>query len=103
MRTLARPLASISLLTVLGCSPPGDAPAPEAATTEGSGDLTMVDDASPSLSFEDIASYPRPGTSVPGRVSFTPDGKGLTFLDSPDDSLTRELYVLNLDLSLIHI
>ena len=57
----------------------------------------MDDDASPSLSFEDIASYPRPGTSVPGRIAFTPDGKGLTFLESPDDSLTRELFVLDLE------
>lgn len=45
------------------------------------------------ISIEEVATHPRPGTSTPGSVKFTPDGKHLTYLFSPDGSLNRDLYV----------
>ncbi|MFO7562557.1 MAG: DPP IV N-terminal domain-containing protein [Enhygromyxa sp.] len=49
------------------------------------------------ITLEDIATRPLPGTAVPGSVAFSPDGQWLTWLDSPDDSLSRELYAAPLD------
>ncbi len=45
------------------------------------------------ISIEDVATHPRPGTSTPGAVRFSPDGKHLTYLFSPEGSLNRDLYV----------
>ncbi len=44
------------------------------------------------LTLEQVARYPRPGTVVPGRVAFTPDGRAVTFLQSADGSLVRSLW-----------
>ena len=44
------------------------------------------------ITLEDIATYPQPGTAIPGALRFSPDGAWLTWLDSPDDSLSRELF-----------
>jgi dipeptidyl-peptidase 4 len=66
---------------------------PAAITSES--ETTMASD-SP-ITLEDIATYPLPGTAVPGNVSFSPDGRWLTWLDSPDDSLSRELFAAPLD------
>jgi dipeptidyl-peptidase-4 len=49
--------------------------------------------------LEDIASYPLPGTATPGALRFSPDGRWLTWLDSPHDSLSRELFALELGAS----
>jgi dipeptidyl-peptidase-4 len=54
---------------------------------------TMAD--SP-ITLEDIATYPLPGTATPSALRFSPDGRWLTWLDSPDDSLSRELFALEL-------
>src|SRR5210317_1477822 len=43
------------------------------------------------LSLEDVATYPLPGTAVPGSFTFH-DGK-IAYLFSKDGSLTRQLYV----------
>ncbi len=48
------------------------------------------------ISLEAIATYPLPGTSLPGSLAFSPDDRWLTWLDSPDDSLVRELYAKDL-------
>ncbi len=48
-------------------------------------------------SLEDIATYPLPGTATPGQFRFSPDDRWLTFLDSPDDSLSRELFAIDLE------
>lgn len=45
------------------------------------------------LPIEEVAKYPLPGTAIPGSFRFSPDGKWLTYLDSPDRSLVRQLYV----------
>lgn len=48
------------------------------------------------ITLEDIATYPHPGTAIPGSLRFSPDGRWLTWLDSADDSLSRELFALEL-------
>jgi len=48
------------------------------------------------IPLEAVAKRPRPGTSMPGAFAFSPDGKVITFLDSADKSLTRQLYQFDL-------
>ena len=48
------------------------------------------------LKFEDIARLPRPGSSAPSYISFSPDNKLLTFLHAEGDDLQRQLYSLDL-------
>lgn len=62
--------------------------------TKPEAETTMASD-SP-ITLEDIATYPQPGTAVPGSLRFSPDGRWLTWLDSADDSLSRELFALEL-------
>jgi dipeptidyl-peptidase-4 len=66
-------------------SPPV-APPPKPATMTAKSPITL----------EDIATYPLPGTSLPGSLAFSPDDRWLTWLDSPDDTLVRELYAKDL-------
>ncbi len=49
------------------------------------------------LPIEQVAKYPQPGTAIPGAIRFSNDGRWLTFLDSPDRSLTRQLYAEAVD------
>jgi len=46
----------------------------------------------PKITIEEVARFPRPGTSVPGRPAFSPDDQWVTFLWSEDGSLTRALH-----------
>lgn len=46
----------------------------------------------PAISLEDISSYPLPGMAVPGAIEWSPDDSLITFLLSPERSLTRQLY-----------
>ena len=48
------------------------------------------------ITLEDIATYPLPGMSFPQRIKFTRDGESITYLDSKDGSLRRELFSLSL-------
>ncbi len=48
------------------------------------------------IPLEVVARRPRPGTSLPGAFAFSPDGKSITFLDSADKSLTKQLYKFDL-------
>lgn len=48
-----------------------------------------------SISLEDIARQPRPGWSIPGAPSFSPDDTLITYLHSPEGGLVRRLYALN--------
>lgn len=70
----------------------GESPSPTAAQLES----PTMDSDSP-ITLEDIATYPQPGTAVPASIGFSPDGKWLTWLDSPDDSLSRELFAAAID------
>lgn len=49
------------------------------------------------IPIEEVAKYPLPGTSIPGATQFSADGRWLTYLASPDQSLTRQLYVEPVD------
>src|SRR5690349_8297822 len=44
----------------------------------------------------DAARYPRPGTVVPGKVTYSPDSTALTYLFSAGGDLTRDLWSLDL-------
>jgi dipeptidyl-peptidase-4 len=44
------------------------------------------------LTLAQVAQQPRPGMVVPGRVAFTPDGKGVTYLFSEEGNLVRSLW-----------
>jgi dipeptidyl-peptidase-4 len=47
------------------------------------------------LPLEEVARYPRPGTAIPGDLAFSPDDRLVTYLLSPDMSLTRHLYAFD--------
>ena len=47
------------------------------------------------LTPEDVATYPLPGMATPGDFAFSPDDRLITYLLSPDESLTRQLYALD--------
>lgn len=57
----------------------------------------------PPMSLEDIATYPLPGMAIPGDVAFSPDDRLLTYLDSPDKSLIRQLYALDLETGAVQL
>lgn len=44
------------------------------------------------LTIEQVATFPRPGMTAPGRLAFTPDGKAITYLFSEEGSLVRSLW-----------
>jgi dipeptidyl-peptidase-4 len=67
------------------------------ATTAGKPEPTTTMASDSPITLEDIATYPQPGTAVPGSISFSPDGKHLTWLDSTDDSLSRDLFAASID------
>jgi dipeptidyl-peptidase-4 len=48
------------------------------------------------LTLEDVARYPRPGTAVPGRIGYAPDGRSVTFLASQTGGLSRDLWSVDL-------
>ena len=50
----------------------------------------------PSFPIEEIAKYPAPGNVAPGTFAFSPDDSLLTFLYSPEHSLSRQLFALDL-------
>ncbi|MGK2966003.1 MAG: S9 family peptidase [Tepidiformaceae bacterium] len=44
------------------------------------------------MTIEQVAQYPRPGTAIPGAIQFSPDGKLVTYLQSGEGSLVRSLW-----------
>lgn len=54
---------------------------------------TQVDSA---ISYEDIATFPRPGCSAPDSIAFSPDDSVVTYLASSDGSLSRQLYAMDI-------
>ena len=47
------------------------------------------------ITIEDVATYPYPGTAVPGNLQFSTDDTLITYLFSGEGSLVRQLYALN--------
>jgi dipeptidyl-peptidase-4 len=48
------------------------------------------------LTAADVARYPLPGANVPTGIGCSPDGRWLSFLWSPEHSLRRDLFVVDL-------
>jgi dipeptidyl-peptidase-4 len=46
----------------------------------------------PKIELSDIVQFPLPGMNVPGSLTFSPDGRFLTYLFNPDGGLVRQLY-----------
>lgn len=49
-----------------------------------------------SFQLEDVAKRPLPGDIAPGAFAFSPDDSSLTFLHSPDHTLSRQLFALDM-------
>jgi len=47
------------------------------------------------LTALDVARYPLPGANVPTSITFSPDGRWISFLWSPEHSLRRDLFVFD--------
>jgi len=48
------------------------------------------------LTLDDVAHYPQPGLAIPGKFSFSPSGKLLTFLHDPDGGMARKLWAYDI-------
>ncbi|WP_258182765.1 S9 family peptidase [Enhygromyxa salina] len=97
-------MVALTLALVGGCSPqtprtaqddPGPGSKAEPTDTITTPETPTMASQS-RITLEDIATYPLPGTATPGALRFSPDGRWLTWLDSADDSLSRELFALEL-------
>jgi dipeptidyl-peptidase-4 len=75
---------------------PATAPAPPAPTTPMPATTSTPVPSAPVLPLEDAAAYPLPGLVHPQNLAFTPDDRALSYLRSPERSLTRQLYRLDL-------
>jgi dipeptidyl-peptidase-4 len=49
------------------------------------------------LTLAQVAAYPRPGTVVPARLGFTPDGTAVTYLLSEEGNLIRSLWSYDIE------
>jgi dipeptidyl-peptidase-4 len=93
------------LLTLPACEgketqPAAGAETGDQASSSGASASTTAQagpsDSGATISFEDVATYPRPGTVLPGAVAFAPGDTHLTYLHSGDASLSRQLYKMDL-------
>jgi dipeptidyl-peptidase-4 len=48
------------------------------------------------FSIEEVARFPLPGMAIPGSLAFSPDDRLVTYLFSPERTLTRYLYAFDL-------
>jgi len=55
----------------------------------------MTIEHTPTIPLEVVVSYPLPGMAIPGAIAFSPDDRLITYLLSPDRSLTRQLYAFD--------
>ena len=51
----------------------------------------------PKIELSNIVQFPLPGQNVPGSLMFSPDGRCLIYLFSPDGGLVRQLYAFDLE------
>lgn len=119
---VARVAAGLPLVIALGCTQQpagstasgtkpsagddGKAASPDGTSADGpkdpspdpgdTMDSTPDPDRPGAIPIEEVAKYPAPGTALPGSLKFSPDGGALTFLMSPDNSLTRQLMAMDL-------
>ena len=57
----------------------------------------MSSDSTYEIALNDIVQFPLPGQNLPGSLTFSPDGRFLTYLFSPDGNLVRQLYAFDLE------
>ncbi len=57
----------------------------------------MYSDNQLQIALNDIVQFPLPGQNVPGSLTFSPDGRFLTYLFSPDGNLVRQLVAFDLE------
>jgi len=75
-----------------GVPPPrGDVARNSATSSDDAPEKVMT--AEHPIPIEEVARFPLPGTAIPTAIRFTPDGEQLTYLASPDASLTQELFL----------
>ncbi len=55
----------------------------------------MAKEMAPNIPLAAIATYPLPGMAIPGELAFSPDDALITYLWSPDRTLTRQLYAFD--------
>jgi hypothetical protein len=48
------------------------------------------------ISYDDIATFPRPGCAAPDSIAFSPNDSVVTYLASSDGSLKRQLYAMDI-------
>nr|WP_263430210.1 S9 family peptidase [Nannocystis pusilla] len=59
--------------------------------------MTTLPTLKPPLPLEEAAAYPLPGVVGPQAITFTPDGRALVYLRSPERTLVRQLYRRDLE------
>lgn len=55
----------------------------------------VTNEASGALAVEEVARHPLPGMAVPDQVAWSPDDRLITYLQSPERSLVRQLFVFD--------
>jgi dipeptidyl-peptidase-4 len=90
---LAGPSAACTKSAVEVADAQQRAAAGEAARAEGP--APMIAPAGRTLTYDDVATMPRPGAAIPTKIHFSPDGKAVTMLVGAADSLVRELVALD--------
>jgi dipeptidyl-peptidase-4 len=56
-----------------------------------------------SIPLEEVVRYPLPGMAVPADLAFSPDGRLVTYLFSPQRSLVRHLYAFEIETGQRHL
>ena len=100
--------AALATGIALGCDPPNaprtyDVPTPVKAPshdkdtpmTEHEATQDPEDVAPGGLTTEDVARYPQPGMLQPSHLGFAPDDRFITYLRTPDASLSKQLYAFD--------
>ena len=49
------------------------------------------------IDLNDLVQFPLPGMNIPGSLTFSPDGRFLTYLFNPDGGLVRQLYAFDME------
>ena len=65
--------------------------------------MTVHDPRRETMPIEAIAAYPLPGMAIPGSIAFSPDDLLVTYLFSPERTLTRQLYAFDPQTSEQHL
>ncbi|MCA9943342.1 MAG: S9 family peptidase [Anaerolineales bacterium] len=59
--------------------------------------MTGLNSQPSTIELKDVVQFPLPGQNIPGSLTFSPDGRFLTYLFSAEGGLVRQLYGLDLE------